>query len=156
MTPSARAPTKRDLLAEEFLRFLAIERNASARTVKAYASALSKIRTQLQLKPWLKCRADDFRGLFVSSLERKSGPQLHSAPVFSPAHFLQILACPKKTRARSQRRSAIAKAAKAIADRAYPATNGGASFRPIARKKTTGRSGLDAAARRRGSGTILQ
>ena len=136
MTPSARAPTKRDLLAEEFLRFLAIERNASPRTLKAYASALSKIREQLQLKPWLKCRADDFRDYLVSSLERKSGPQLYPAPVFSPAHLLQIFACSKKTRARSQCRSAVAKAAKAIADRAYPATNGRASFRPIAREKT--------------------
>ncbi|HLC12790.1 MAG TPA: site-specific integrase, partial [Chthoniobacterales bacterium] len=71
MTPSARASTKRDLLAEEFLRFLAIERNASPRTLKAYASALSKIRTQLQLKPWLKCRADDFRDyLFYLSKEK--------------------------------------------------------------------------------------
>src|SRR6266404_5555742 len=71
MTPSARASTKRDLLAEEFLRFLAIERNASPRTLKAYASALSKIRTQLQLKPWLKCRADDFRDyLFHLSKEK--------------------------------------------------------------------------------------
>jgi site-specific recombinase XerD len=61
MTPPARPSTKRDLLAEEFLRFLAIERNASPRTLKAYASALSKIRTQLQLKPWLKCQPDDFR-----------------------------------------------------------------------------------------------
>ena len=76
-----------------------------------------------------------FSRLFVSSLERKSGPQLYPAPVFSPAHLLQILACPKKTRTRSQRRSAIAKAAKAIAGRAYPATNRRASLRPIARKK---------------------
>ena len=71
MTLPARASTKRDLLAEEFLRFLAIERNASPRTLKAYASALSKIRTQLQLKPWLKCRADDFRDyLFHLSKEK--------------------------------------------------------------------------------------
>src|SRR5438045_396238 len=97
-----------------------------------------------------------FSGLFVSSLERKSGPQLYPRPVFSPAHLLQILACSKKTRTRSQRRSAIAKAAKAIAGRAYPATNRRASLRPIARKKTTGRSGLDAAARRCGSRAILQ
>src|SRR5205807_10594900 len=95
-----------------------------------------------------------FSGLFVPSLERKSGPQLYPRPVFSPAHLLQILACPKKTRTRSQRRSAIAKAAKAIADRAYPATKRRASGGPVARKKTIGRSGLDAAARRCGPGTI--
>src|SRR5204863_9193517 len=72
MTPSARASTKHDLLAEEFLRFLAIERNASARTLKAYASAVCKIRTQLQLKPWLKCRADDFRDYFFHLSREKT------------------------------------------------------------------------------------
>src|SRR4029077_19758539 len=97
-----------------------------------------------------------FSRLFVSSLERKSGPQLYPAPVFGAAHLLQIFACSKKTRARSQCRSAVAKAAKAIAGRAHAATNGGASFRPTASEKTIRRSGLDAAARRRGSGAILQ
>src|SRR5437588_12821371 len=104
----------------------------------------------------VKMPSGRFSQLFVSSLERESGPQLYPRPVFSPAHLLQIFACPKKTRTRSQRRSAIAKAAKAIADRAYPATNRRASGGPVARKKTIGRSGLDAAARRRRSGTILQ
>src|SRR5205823_13025092 len=88
-----------------------------------------------------------FSRISFSSLERKSGPQLHPAPVFGPAHLLQILACPKKARARSQCRSAVAKAAKAIADRAHEATNGGASFHPTACEKTIRRSGLDAATR---------
>src|SRR5690349_3002871 len=97
-----------------------------------------------------------FSRLFVSSLERKSGSQLYPDPVFSPAHLLQILACPKETRTRSQRRSATAEAAKTTAGRAHPAANRRASLRPIAHKKTTGRSGLDATARRRGSGAVLQ
>src|SRR5205809_1643523 len=71
MTPPARASTKRDLLADEFLRFLAVERNASPRTLKAYASALAKIREQLKTKPWLKCQANDFREyLFHLSKEK--------------------------------------------------------------------------------------
>src|SRR5204863_70523 len=71
MTPPARASKKRDLLADEFLRFLAVERNASPRTLKAYASALAKIREQLKTKPWLKCQANDFREyLFHLSKEK--------------------------------------------------------------------------------------
>ena len=50
----------------EFLRFLTVERNASKRTVRAYEDALVRIRKHLAAKPWMKCRADDFREyLFV-------------------------------------------------------------------------------------------
>src|SRR5438046_10727143 len=97
-----------------------------------------------------------FSRISLSSLERKSGPQLHPAPVFGPAHLLQIFACPKKTCARSKCRSAVAQAAKAIADRAHAATNGGAYLRTTACEKTISSSSLDAAARYCGSEVILQ
>lgn len=61
----------RDAWADEFLRYLAIERNASPRTLKAYESALNNIREQLNAKPWPKCQADDFRDyLFHLSKEK--------------------------------------------------------------------------------------
>ncbi|MGI9115249.1 MAG: site-specific integrase, partial [Chthoniobacterales bacterium] len=50
-----------DSLAGEFLRFLAHERNASGHTLRAYESALAKIRQHLGGKAWSKCTADDFR-----------------------------------------------------------------------------------------------
>src|SRR5437868_4917617 len=61
--------TTRDPLAEEFLRYLANERNASPRTLKAYRHALSSFRTENQT-PWKKCAADDFRNYLFAVMKR--------------------------------------------------------------------------------------
>jgi integrase/recombinase XerC len=65
MTSPSRPRRDKDSLAEEFLRHLAVERNASPRTLKAYREALAAFRVQTQ-KQWKRCTPDDFRDyLFV-------------------------------------------------------------------------------------------
>jgi len=67
MTERARASDKKDSFVEEFLLYLANERNASPRTLKAYRQALTAFRAENQT-PWKRCRGDDFRDyLFVIS-----------------------------------------------------------------------------------------
>ena len=51
----------RDKLAEEFLRFLEVERNVSARTLSIYRQAIEAFRSQKNFRTWQKCTADDFR-----------------------------------------------------------------------------------------------
>jgi integrase/recombinase XerC len=52
-------------LAEEFLRYLAVEQNASPQTLKAYRQALAGFRAQ-NATPWKQCTTDHFRDyLFV-------------------------------------------------------------------------------------------
>ena len=72
MRSSSQASRSGDKLVGEFLRFLAVERNASARTIKAYGSALLKIREQLQGKPWLECQTDDFRDYLFHLSKQKA------------------------------------------------------------------------------------
>src|SRR5438874_2214664 len=56
---------KKDPLVEEFLRYLAIERNGSPRTLKAYRQALTAFRAENKT-PWKTCTVNDFRDyLFV-------------------------------------------------------------------------------------------
>jgi site-specific recombinase XerD len=62
-------PAYGDPLVEEFLRYLEIERNASARTVKAYRQALTDFRTGNHT-PWKKCSADDFRNYLFTLMKR--------------------------------------------------------------------------------------
>lgn len=60
----------RDPLAEEFLRYLEVERNVSPRTVVAYRQALKDFRMQKNVRSWRNCRADDFRDYLFALMKR--------------------------------------------------------------------------------------
>ncbi|HEY0370129.1 MAG TPA: site-specific tyrosine recombinase/integron integrase [Chthoniobacterales bacterium] len=60
----------RDVLANEFLRYLDVERNASARTMKAYAQALAAFRAESK-REWKEANADDFRDYLFNAMKRK-------------------------------------------------------------------------------------
>src|SRR5260370_17400759 len=61
---------KVDPLAGEFLRYLAVERNASPRTLKVYREALATFRAENKT-PWKKCTANDFRDYLFSLMKRR-------------------------------------------------------------------------------------
>ena len=60
---------KKDSLSDEFFRHLAVERNASPRTLKAYRQALSAFHTH-NSKPWKQCTTDDFRDYLFAIMKR--------------------------------------------------------------------------------------
>jgi integrase/recombinase XerC len=60
----------RDPLAEEFLRYLEIERNSSPRTLLAYRQALTAFREQADPPAWKKCTADDFRDYLFELMKK--------------------------------------------------------------------------------------
>jgi integrase/recombinase XerC len=55
------ARNSRDSLAEEFLRYLEMERNVSPRTLIAYRRALDAFRARKNVRAWRNCDADEFR-----------------------------------------------------------------------------------------------
>ncbi len=61
----------RDPLAEEFLRYLEVERNVSPRTLVAYRQALGDFRAQKDVRSWRNCRADDFRDYLFELMKKK-------------------------------------------------------------------------------------
>ncbi len=64
------AHNSRDPLAEEFLRFLQVERNVSPRTLMAYRRALESFRAQKKMRSWRNCRADDFRDYLFGIMKK--------------------------------------------------------------------------------------
>src|SRR5229473_2350898 len=69
VTEKSNSRTEKDKLSEEFFRYLAVERNASPQTLKAYRQALSAFRARNQ-KPWKRCTADDFRDYLFAIMKR--------------------------------------------------------------------------------------
>jgi site-specific recombinase XerD len=64
------ARNSRDPLAEEFLRFLEVERNVSPRTLAIYREALAAFRAQKNPVPWKKCSADHFRDYLFAAMKK--------------------------------------------------------------------------------------
>jgi integrase/recombinase XerC len=64
------ASNSRDALAEEFLRYLEVERNSSPRTVANYRLALEDFRAQKEVRSWKNCKADDFRDYLFELMKK--------------------------------------------------------------------------------------
>src|SRR5205814_5679724 len=97
MTKDTSVAAKKDNLAEEFLRYLAIERNASPRTLKAYRQALGAFRGQNQ-KPWKQCTADDFRDYLFAIMKRGQARSYVRLQFSALRAFYKFLADRKKLR----------------------------------------------------------
>ena len=97
MTQFTRASTNRDPLAEEFLRYLAVERNASSRTLKAYRQALAAFRAETKT-PWKKCTANDFRDYLFALMKRGQARSYVRLQFSAFRTFYQFLAARKGLR----------------------------------------------------------
>jgi len=64
------ASNSRDPLAEEFLRYLEVERNVSLRTLAVYRQALAAFHAQKNPTPWKKCSADHFRDYLFGVMKK--------------------------------------------------------------------------------------
>ena len=97
MTKAASASERKDPLAEEFLRYLAVERNASSRTLKAYRQALATLRAEIKT-PWKKCTANDFRDYLFIIMKRGQARSYVRLQFSALRTFYQFLAARKGLR----------------------------------------------------------
>ena len=97
MTEADSVSEKRDPLVEEFLRYLANERNASPRTLKAYRQALTAFGVENKTS-WKKCTADDFRDYLFALMKRGQARSYVRLQFSALRTFYQFLAARKKLR----------------------------------------------------------
>ena len=94
---SASASERKDPPVEEFLRYLAVERNASSRTLKAYRQALDTFRAETKT-PWKKCTANDFRDYLFALMKRGQARSYVRLQFSAFRTFYQFLAARKGLR----------------------------------------------------------
>jgi site-specific recombinase XerD len=97
MTKAANASSKKDPLVEEFLHYLANERNASPRTLKAYRQALTAFGAENKTS-WKKCTADDFRDYLFAIMKRGQARSYVRLQFSAFRTFYQFLAARKRLR----------------------------------------------------------
>jgi site-specific recombinase XerD len=97
MRRAAGALVNRDPLTEEFLRYLANERNASPRTLKAYRHALNGFRVENKTS-WKKCTAEDFRNYLFTVMKRGHARSYVRLQFSALRTFYQFLAARKRLR----------------------------------------------------------
>lgn len=95
MTKAAGAHVDRDPLVEEFLRYLADERNSSPRTLKAYRQALTGFGAEKKTS-WRKCRPDDFRNYLFALMKREQARSYVRVQFSALRTFYQFLTARKR------------------------------------------------------------
>jgi integrase/recombinase XerC len=113
ITKSASASERKDPLAEEFLRYLAVERNASSRTLKAYRQALATFRAETKT-PWKKCTANDFRDYLFALMKRGQARSYVRLQFSAFRTFYQFLAARKGLRSNPVREVQLPKLEKKL------------------------------------------
>jgi site-specific recombinase XerD len=97
MTKAPSASGKKDPLVEEFLSYLANERNASPRTLKAYRQALTTCGAETG-RSWKKCNADDFRDYLFALMKHGQARSYVRLQFSALRSFYQFLAARKRLR----------------------------------------------------------
>src|SRR5213079_284518 len=97
MTRATGAQVDRDPLVEEFLRYLADERNASPRTLKAYRKALTAFGAASKT-PWKKCTSENFRDYLFALMKHGQARSYVRLQFSALRTFYQFLAARKRLR----------------------------------------------------------